>query len=82
MKIAIPLDQEHWLQTRVADGEFPSVEDGVRRVIADRMALEFDDLAWAKPAVELGRAAMARGDVMSLDEALADMDAHLATLRR
>ena len=82
MKIDIPKDQEQWLQTRVADGDFTSVEEGVRRVIADRMALEVDDLAWARPAVELARAAAARGEVMSLEEALADMRAHLATLER
>ena len=82
MKIDLPPEQEQWLEAQVAQGEFASLEDAVRRMIADRMALDADDLAWAKPYVDEGRAAAARGEVVSLDDAIADMDAHLASLKR
>ena len=80
MNIKLPPDQEQWLNARVADGEFASPEAGVRQMIAERMALEADDLAWAKPYVDEGRAAIARGEVVSLDEAIADIDAQIASL--
>jgi len=41
-----------------------------------------DNLAWAKPEVDEARAAVARGEFVSLDEAVADIDAHLASLKR
>ncbi len=81
MNINLPPDQEHWLKARIAHGEFASVDDAVRRMIADRMAFDVDDHAWAKPFVDEAHAAVARGDVVSLDDALADMDATLASLK-
>ena len=44
------------------------------------MAINDDDLAWVKPFVDEARAATARGEIVPLDDALADIDAHLATL--
>jgi len=41
-----------------------------------------DDLAWAKPYVEEARAAAAHGEVVSLDDAIADIDDYLTKLRR
>jgi hypothetical protein len=43
---------------------------------------ERDDLTWAKPDVDEARAAAARGEVVSLEDALADIDVHLAALKR
>jgi hypothetical protein len=34
MNITLPADQEHWLKTRIANGEFQSVEDAIRQLIA------------------------------------------------
>jgi hypothetical protein len=65
----------------VADGEFASPEAAVRQMIAERMAFEADDFAWAKPYVDEARAAVARGEFVSGEEAIADMDAHLRTLK-
>ncbi len=81
MNINIPPEQEHWLQTQIAQGEFASIEDAVRRLISDRMALDDDDLSWAKPFVDEARACAAQGEVVALDVALADIDAHLASLK-
>jgi antitoxin ParD1/3/4 len=81
MNIKLPPDQEQWLNARVADGEFVSPEAAVRQMIAERMALESDDLAWAKPYVDEARAAIARGEFVSLEEAIADIDAQIASLK-
>jgi antitoxin ParD1/3/4 len=82
MNIRLPADQQEWLEQQVAAGRFNSVEDAVAVAVADLMATEGDDLAWAKPYVEEARAAAARGEVVSLDDAIADIDDHLATLKR
>jgi Arc/MetJ-type ribon-helix-helix transcriptional regulator len=81
MNIKLSPEQAQWLAARIADGEFGSPEEAVRQMIAERMALEADDFAWAKPYVDEARAAFARGEVVSLDDATADIDAHLASLK-
>ena len=77
MNIKLPPEQEQWLNARVADGEFASPEAAVRQMIAERMAVESDDFAWAKSYVDEARAAVARGEFISAEEAIADIDAHL-----
>ena len=83
MNIRLPADQQKWIEEQVAAGRFGSVDDAVATAVADLMATGADDLAWAKPYVDEARAAAARGDVVPLDDdALADIDAHLAALKR
>jgi antitoxin ParD1/3/4 len=82
MNIRLPAEQQKWLEEQVAAGRFDSVEGAVAVAVADLMAVDGDDLAWAKPYVDEARAAAARGEVVSLDEALTDIDAHLASLKR
>lgn len=81
MTITLRPDQQKWLEDQVAAGRFASVDDAVA-IVADLMEAADDDLAWAKPYVEEARAAAARGEVVSLEDALADIDAHLASLKR
>lgn len=81
MQITLSADQERWLKTRIANGEFHSVDDAIRQLIGDRMIIEGDDMAWAKPLVDEARA-VARGDVSSIEEAESDIDQTLATLSR
>jgi antitoxin ParD1/3/4 len=81
MNIKLPPEQEQWLNARVAEVAFASPEAAVRQMISDRIAIEADDFAWAKPYVDEARAAVARGEVASVDEAIADIDAHLASLK-
>jgi hypothetical protein len=50
--------------------------------VAGLIVTETDDLAWAKPYVDEARTDVARGDVVPLDDAIADIDAHLASLKR
>jgi len=82
MNIRLPADQQKWLEEQVAAGRFDSIEDAVALAVADLMGISDDELAWAKPYIDEARAAAARGEVVSLDDAITDIDAHLATLKR
>ena len=81
MHISLSPEQEVWLGARVASGEFATIEEGVRRLIDEAIAIhsgfDDDDLSWAKPLVDEGLAAIARGEVVTLEEHLA----HNARLR-
>jgi antitoxin ParD1/3/4 len=81
MNIDLPPEQERWLKSQIALGAFASLEDAVSRIVADRMTFGEDDLAWAKPDVDEARAAASRGETVSLEAAIAGMDAHLASLK-
>jgi Arc/MetJ-type ribon-helix-helix transcriptional regulator len=82
MNIKLPGKQQKWLEEQVAAGRFGSVGDAVAVAVADLMGIRDDDLSWAKPYVDEARAAAARGETVSLDDALGDIDAHLAALKR
>jgi antitoxin ParD1/3/4 len=82
MNITLPVEQEQWLKKRIASGEFQSPDDAVRQLIAERMIVEDDDMAWAQPLVIEALEAVARGDVTSLEEAELDIDRVLASLKR
>jgi antitoxin ParD1/3/4 len=85
MTIILTPEQEAWCQAHVAAGAFASVEEAARQLIDERIAEraieEGDDLAWAKPYVDEARAAVARGDVVTLDEHKARNAARLAAIR-
>ena len=66
--IRLTAEQESWLEARVADGEFGSIEEAALRCLDDRIAEEADDLLWAKPLLDEAYADIARGDVISLEE--------------
>jgi antitoxin ParD1/3/4 len=84
MSITLTPEQETWIKARVATGDFASVEDAARQLIderiAERTAEEADDLAWAKPYVDEARAAVARGEFITLEEFKARNAALLASL--
>jgi antitoxin ParD1/3/4 len=82
MNIRLPPDQQAWLEEQVAAGHFGSVDDAVAVAVSDLMAIGDDDLTWAKSYVDEGRAAAARGEVVSLDDAVGDIDAQIAALKR
>jgi hypothetical protein len=73
MNITLPPEQEQWLKQQIDQGVFTFVEDAVRKLIAERMAFEADDVAWAKSYVDEARTAVAHGEVLTLEEAGADM---------
>jgi antitoxin ParD1/3/4 len=89
MSITLTPEQETWIKAHVATGEFPSVEDAARQLIDDRIAElahdegdEHDDMAWAKPLVDEGLAALERGDFTTLEEHRARNAARRAALRK
>lgn len=85
MSVTLTPEQEAWLHSRVARGDFPSVADAVRQLlderIAERMAEEHDDLAWARPYVDAALADVASGNVLTRQEHEDRMDALLASMK-
>jgi Arc/MetJ-type ribon-helix-helix transcriptional regulator len=63
MAIVLTREQQRWIDEAVAAGRFASVEEALQYALGTVMLLEEsladDDLAWAKPLVEAGRAALA-----------------------
>lgn len=86
MPITLTSEQEAWLRAHVATGDFASIEEAVRQFIDERIAeltIEADDdMAWAKPYVDEAREAVARGDVITLEEHRARNAERLAVLRK
>ncbi len=65
MSITLTPEQEAWIKAHAAE------------YVPD----EGDDMAWAKPLVDEGRAAFERGDFITLEEHRARNVARLAALR-
>jgi antitoxin ParD1/3/4 len=68
MTITLPREQQEWLEAQVKAGAYDSIDDAVASIVAEHMHADVDDLAWAKPLVDEARAAVARGESMTLDE--------------
>ena len=85
MLITLTPEQEAWLQAHVATGDFASIEEAARQLIDERIielaAEDDDDMAWAKPLIDEARAAIARGEVMTLEEHRARNAVRFAALR-
>jgi antitoxin ParD1/3/4 len=87
MPITLTSEQETWLEAYVAAGEFASVEEAARQLIDDRIAEiaasgTDDDMEWARPMVDEARAAITRGETITLEEHRARNVERLAALRR
>ena len=65
MPVTLKPEQQAWLERQVQDGYLPSVKDGVQHAVADMMAIETDDLAWACSYVDAARADIKNGDVIT-----------------
>ena len=85
MTINLNPEQEARIKTRVAVGDFPSVEEAARQLIdealVERALEESDDMVWAKPYVDEALAQVERGEVITLEEHEARNDARLAAMR-
>jgi antitoxin ParD1/3/4 len=71
MTITLTADQEARLKALVASGDFASIEEAAGTLLDERVAereFENDDLAWAKPLVDEGLAALERGEFISIEE--------------
>ena len=89
MSITLTAEQEAWIKAHVVTGDFASVEEAARQLIDDRIAElandegdEHDDMAWAKPLVDEGLAALESGDFITLEEHRARNAARRAALRK
>ncbi len=84
MVVTLTREQEQWLGARVAMGDFPTIEEAARRLLDERIAElgEFADydFAWARPRVDKAREAVARGEVMTLQEHKSRVSEHLLKL--
>jgi antitoxin ParD1/3/4 len=85
MMITLNPEQEAQIKTRVASGDFASVEEAARQLIEDalveRALGENDDMAWAKPYVDEALTEVACGEGITLEEHKARNAARLAALR-
>ena len=85
MTITLTPAQQAWIDAHVARGDYVSAEEAARSLIdsaiGDRLSIEDDDLAWAKPLVDEALAASERGEVMSLEEHRARNKVRLAAMR-
>jgi antitoxin ParD1/3/4 len=79
--VALPHDQQKWLEAQVAAGNFASVEEAVAIAVADLRAMAEDDLAWAAPYVEEARRSVAAGQVISGEEFAQELEGKIASLR-
>ena len=86
MTITLRPEQEAWIKAHVATGDFASIEEAARQLIDDRIAElahdASDDMAWAKPYVDEGLAALERGEFITLDEHRARNAERLAAMTR
>jgi len=81
MNITLPREQQEWLEAQVKAGVYQSVDDALARFVAEHMDVDLDDLDWAKPLVDEGRAALDRGEGLTLEEHRARIAAKLESLR-
>ena len=70
MTIQLSPAQQRWLEAQVAAGRFASLEQAVAIAVAELMATDEDDLAWAKPLVDMAADELARGEGVAGDRAL------------
>jgi antitoxin ParD1/3/4 len=85
MNIRLKPDTEEWLKAQVAEGRFESVEEAVETLVADDRAQAQwtdDDLAWAKPYIEEGLAALERGETIPAEDVHAEIRALFAKPQR
>ena len=86
MNITLTPEQIAQLQALVTRGEYASIEDAARQLLDERLAErsveENEDLSWAKPYVDEALAAVARGEVMTLEEHKKRNAARLAALKK
>ncbi|MBV8188133.1 MAG: hypothetical protein JOY64_19645 [Alphaproteobacteria bacterium] len=82
MTITLPREQQEWLEAQVRAGAYDSVDEAVASIVAERMSLEIDDLAWAKPLVDEALSSLERGEGMTLDEYRKRMEERFGKLDR
>ena len=85
MTIALTHEQRRWFETAVAAGRFSTVEEGVQTALTALMTEAGDqdgeaDDDWVGPQLDEARAALARGEGVSLEEFEAHVERRLREL--
>jgi antitoxin ParD1/3/4 len=81
VNIKLPPEQQKWLEEQVAAGHFVSPDEALALAVADLMAAETNDLAWAKPYVDDARASLARGEAISGEDYFESLERKVQSLR-
>lgn len=81
MTITLPREQQEWLEAQVKAGVYGSIDEAVASIVTEHMILDIDDMAWAKPLVDEGRASLDRGQGIPLDEHLRRITRKLESLK-
>ncbi len=89
MNIVLPKPQEDWLEARVTDGSFASVEEALAQIVEERMRFEAEDarpeseaeLAGLIESLDAARAEVAQGTYLTLAEHRARNAERLARIR-
>ncbi|CAN5468618.1 hypothetical protein BH10PSE6_BH10PSE6_36020 [soil metagenome] len=82
MNITLPREQQEWLEAQVKAGVYQSVDDALTHFVAEHMELDIDDLDWAKPLVDEGRASLEKEGGLTLAEHRTHIEETLEQLRR
>lgn len=82
MNITLPREQQEWLEAQVRAGAYRNVEDAVATILGQHMNLDIDDMAWARSLVDEGRTCIERGETLTMEEHLAQIDETLDKLQR
>lgn len=81
MTITLSREQQEWLESQVKAGVYGSVDEAVASILAEHMVLDIDDMAWAKPLVDEGRASLDRGEGIPVEEHLRRITERLESLK-
>ncbi len=89
MNIALPKTHTEWLQSRIADGTFASLDEALAQIVEERMLSEADDwlpqagaeLEMLVESLDAARADVAAGRFVTLDEHRARTAERLARIR-
>ena len=81
MQITLPPEQERWLRAQVDIGVFASIEAAIVQIITAEMVAEIDDIASTRKALDEARLSVARGEGLSLDQAIQNMRGHMPKQR-
>ncbi len=82
MNITLPREQQEWLEAQVRAGAYESIDEAVASIVAEFMHLDLNDLDWAIPLVEEGRAALEKEGGLTIEEHRARVAAKLESLRQ
>ena len=82
MTITLTPDQDKWLEAQVSAGRYATIDEAARAIIADRMAIEVEDLSWMKQELDTARAAVAHGHTETFENVQSRLAERINRLRQ